>query len=1286
MKKFYLFLALMLTILGIGVSRAVLIAIVDGDGVTEDILCDGMNVMIGQNISDGNGTKNADTGEYTHSFASNYKVIADNNDAEGYVGSKSSVSKAAATANQIWVLEAAKKDANGQWYNLKNAETGKYIGFNVNELREPMDPANPITLHDQGDGRVDEQWWRTNIAGEDEDPIYQANCAIELTLVEKADAKPFLFKSPEAGIALMGIEEVADDVMSLIQHLNDNDMYRLMIMTDITVKGKTYWLAMNSTGNGRLQRYHDWAAYWEVIEGIVEEQAKSDEFNNLYNSAVKSYPIGTAPGCVTEDCEAAAREYNEYLESLNGVGDEEHTDEEWQAYIDGLNAQLAKAESFTFRKIGAGYYRFVCSLQAYEQQQGVRKAMYSASNGNARWQNLDEGTEIIRIDTIKGEDFDPENPDTYELIEVPTGKYSGLDQIWQITEGEDGHLYVKNVATQLYFKNANTQSAVVGMSTTPKWVEFILLNTDYNLKVENKGYALHTAGHNNGAGESGNIVGWNNGSNTGSSWFLEPVDESYIIDTWGEEFTKAGLKAEFAKLMSEAQSTLDKAKTVDESYGELLVKDTDHITAEVGESGQDVANLIDGEPSTFWHSDWHTTAETAPHYVQFNIGKPLQNIVVYYVQRTGSTGGYAAWLKTFDVQISDSWDGEYTTVAEGLNILDVNIMKHGPASISLADYGMNPYEHYLKVDLTQPAQYIRVVCTANYNNGQFFSPAEMNIVDAATVKKGINFFEKANKQGNNVGTALEEIIAELSSEEAVIDEAALARLKAAYEAFLAVYTDSSELEALVAEAENQTNSVVPGNNPGNKPQNVWDALNNAQKDAANFVANNMETCTKAELDAKTAALKAALGQWYATPCVSFNANTWYYIQFTGERSSSSANRCYDNGTQLQHSRLSAMYGQNEELTEFGGASTSNAKVVIKAMYEDPTGYTHEYEVEGETQTFQNDYNAELSQWRFIALADGTYAVQNRGTGNFLPAIDLSNYTSVVALSPVPGSYSINDLNNGAFEFETYCGKNASGDSVKTYVNLYGNTNMGYWNVGGKSDIGSRWTIVAAEAVTDAPEIYIGFDGYKAKGITLPYGISCSENTKFYNKVHGIDVKNNAIGLNLAEGTIEAGTPFIAFSSDDEEITSNTTVKMEGSINLKAAVNNNILRGTLAKNDSINPGVAVATMDYNTDYVKNYLDKAYGSFKTIKARQHVAIGSAWLDIHEASDEVLAWTANLQEVDEILILNVNRSELVDEIQIVKGNKGEIKAIYNLNGQRVEKPVRGLYIINGKKVVVK
>ena len=53
------------------------------------------------------------------------------------------------------------------------------------------------------------------------------------------------------------------------------------------------------------------------------------------------------------------------------------------------------------------------------------------------------------------------------------------------------------------------------------------------------------------------------------------------------------------------------------------------------------------------------------------------------------------------------------------------------------------------------------------------------------------------------------------------------------------------------------------------------------------------------------------------------------------------------------------------------------------------------------------------------------------------------------------------------------------------------------------------------------------------------------------------------------------------------------------------------------------------------------------------------------------------------------NLFRIDVVDSetgIGEVKGENGKVKGFYDLQGRKVENPAKGIYIINGKKVLVK
>ena len=38
------------------------------------------------------------------------------------------------------------------------------------------------------------------------------------------------------------------------------------------------------------------------------------------------------------------------------------------------------------------------------------------------------------------------------------------------------------------------------------------------------------------------------------------------------------------------------------------------------------------------------------------------------------------------------------------------------------------------------------------------------------------------------------------------------------------------------------------------------------------------------------------------------------------------------------------------------------------------------------------------------------------------------------------------------------------------------------------------------------------------------------------------------------------------------------------------------------------------------------------------------------------------------------------------IIKGENGNVKGVYDLQGRRVETPTNGVYIVNGKKILIK
>ena len=88
-----------------------------------------------------------------------------------------------------------------------------------------------------------------------------------------------------------------------------------------------------------------------------------------------------------------------------------------------------------------------------------------------------------------------------------------------------------------------------------------------------------------------------------------------------------------------------------------LLTSADQLSTDGTEPGYPVSNIIDGNTSTFTHSQWKGTARPQPHYVQVELRQPVANVCFTYRRRdTGSAidGVRDRWQ---DVMVTASEDG-----------------------------------------------------------------------------------------------------------------------------------------------------------------------------------------------------------------------------------------------------------------------------------------------------------------------------------------------------------------------------------------------------------------------------------------------------------------------------------------------------------------------------------------------------------------------------------------------------------------------------------------------------
>ena len=144
-------------------------------------------------------------------------------------------------------------------------------------------------------------------------------------------------------------------------------------------------------------------------------------------------------------------------------------------------------------------------------------------------------------------------------------------------------------------------------------------------------------------------------------------------------------------------------------------------------------------------------------------------------------------------------------------------------------------------------------------------------------------------------------------------------------------------------------------------------------------------------------------------------------------------------------------------------------------------------------------------------------------------------------------------------------------------------------------------------------------------------------------------------------TVPAGTPVLLYNDGA------TTEAIPVTTGAAAVSDNDLVAGT---------GAAVATTDGEyTNMILNNVDDKIGFY--FANGQTVAANRAYLHI--------ATTLAPDAVGSARMMMVFDGETTG-IKSVQASDLKSNGYYNLNGQRVEKPAKGLYIMNGKKVIIK
>ena len=124
--------------------------------------------------------------------------------------------------------------------------------------------------------------------------------------------------------------------------------------------------------------------------------------------------------------------------------------------------------------------------------------------------------------------------------------------------------------------------------------------------------------------------------------------------------------ADYVGLFSEVMENIAVALDLSTTYtkGEALITDAKQLSSNASDEaeGKNLNDLIDGNPSTFWHSDWHQKARVQP-YLQVALNEPVSGLIQVDLVRRGNDFGHIVRMFVQGSNDAENWTniGHFTT-------------------------------------------------------------------------------------------------------------------------------------------------------------------------------------------------------------------------------------------------------------------------------------------------------------------------------------------------------------------------------------------------------------------------------------------------------------------------------------------------------------------------------------------------------------------------------------------------------------------------------------------------
>lgn len=952
------------------------------------------------------------------------------------------------------------------------------------------------------------------------------------------------------------------------------------------------------------------------------------------------FTAGTAPG---DYAESAVDAFNEALTAaLDLEGQSDITVEQVENAIKAIeDAYAAVLESKVPIVLQSGYYRFRTGL---DYNDGLDKYMYVTVTSdaiNGRWGTLED------LET-------------------------NCTALWKVTNNGDDTYDIVSEATDARF---NDNPATLSLESTHKMVleaigtvdDITYIGIRYASKEQGGNSYVHQANHGGGSGTGSNLTTWypteSIAAINASSWVAEAVDDATaqaIIEAYAPIKNRAEMVDNYKKMVADAPGKLWIAKdspviTVDEKND--LITEAEQLSSPWTESSEGSLDaLLDDDKSTYWHSSWSGgSVDNHTHYLDVALPEAPEGLIAMTISRRAVANDHITLWSVYGASSADSENW-----------------------VKLANLS-TPFGNNTETIITEPFdpkgyQYLRFYIDGTTTGRGYGHISEFRLNPATMVIK-----QKAQYLVmGEVATNLENVLsAQLDVDPVNVTLEQYNALKAAYDAFIAKFVDPAPLREAIAAAEGASAGIVIGNNPGEwgagtEVEQLSSELTNAKTYDENgaYSPSQSEAYIESLGNLSSNILSTAntikTGKWYRIRFQTEEDNTKYGWDKGAGQATMSNNVEVDEALwgkylTIADAETEKQAGENEE----GEATEETVKMVVPVAADEITTGNFNLFFDADEDIEDKD----LSLFRFVAVGDTAFVLQNKATGLFVKAAGASGAATA---SIQPSLVRVKAIGYGQ---NLISAQNLITDAAQN--NLHGQKSYNVLVTWSASAAGSASGLY----IEEAGDVDGSYDGSvfrfalkpgSVNSFCYPVGIEAGESDMEMYDV--TSVADGKITLNVISKAI-AGRPFIFIVDGDynEEAEADPYVFKHDYNFVKEAGQGGLLKGTYVTVNELPKG-SIVNKDDGFQVNKSAISALGGLY--------APANTAYIQGEEEFELRDDYTYEITYGEDGIAATLQKVSGKSELYTIDGRLVSRKATLN----DLKRYGKGVYILNGVKVAVK